>query len=183
MKKKINFYNVFIHVALLISFLLIIILVKQNRELKDLISGPPPNNLKVGENIGDFIFENDNQVIKNFHSVNKDKTLLFLFNTKCPYCTRNIPNWNALYDKLSDKVQIMGIAIDSLKELQKYREGKDIIYPTFATTETNFRSKNKIGAIPQTILLDSGHRIIDIFIGVLNDESIGKLEERFEDKN
>lgn len=115
-----NLYSVFLHVALAASLVVIVVLAKQNRELKR-GSGPDPQTIIKA---GDYFWLDGLMPVTN--EVRLDSTspklLIFVFTTRCPYCKETLPLWKSLSDSAFQKKSfpVLGICLDPLEETRNY---------------------------------------------------------------
>jgi thiol-disulfide isomerase/thioredoxin len=90
----------------------------------------------------------------------KGKTVILNFwATWCPPCIEEMPDLNALHPELQSKnIELLGIAIDSLDNVQEFLAKTPVNYPIIiATTQGLDMLKdfgNTQGGLPYTVILD-----------------------------
>lgn len=150
-----SLYNLFLHVALLVSLVVIVVLAKQNRELKVGGAPVPQTIIRAGDHFSldglipfepghDFIFDSS-----------FTKQLVFVFTARCPYCKETVPLWKNLADSASQKKSfpIVGICLDPLEETRTYINQNQLTFPVFVPIDKeSFSKNNNIGSVPQTFI-------------------------------
>ncbi len=174
MLKRYNWYNIFLHIMLVGLSLSVILLINKNKILSEKLNGGNIGQLKEGDVIQNFSAYdlNKNEILIDFKK-GKNK-LLFVFTTTCPYCTKNISHWKELYDSKKNEFEIIGIGCDDAEEIQEYVEANKLPYKVLVPKDKDFRKKNKISGVPQTIYLDKS-KIEKIYIGLLQTDISNKF--------
>jgi thiol-disulfide isomerase/thioredoxin len=90
--------------------------------------------------------------------------------TWCAPCREEIPAFVKLQDKYRTRgLQFVGIAIDARDKVQPFARELGINYPVLLggidTIEISRRAGNTIGALPFTLVLDRGGRIVSRELG------------------
>lgn len=175
-----NLYTFFLHVAVIALAVQVIILAKQNRELKN-----PLQNLR-----GEQLKEGDMFSLQNLNyaeaGVQLDTTsraqLIFVMTTTCPFCKESIPDWNKLTEKVSLKLSVFSISLDAKKETAEYVTKNNISYPVLCSLDgENFRMQNKIIGVPKTILRDKTGKVLKVWTGKLSDDKLKEVESSISD--
>jgi peroxiredoxin len=162
----------------------VILLTIQNTRLKVILTsmtpfGNPSPLLKSGEHVGPVSLRTlggSSSELRYEHS--KQKYLLFVFSTTCPHCEKTLPIWQSIADSNKDTaVVILGISIQSVDQTREYVLRKQ---PHFyvASTDSTFASRYNIAGVPETVLIDSGGIVEQIWEGELKKqdaEDIGRL--------
>lgn len=97
--------------------------------------------------------------------------------TWCPPCVDEMPELNALQNELgAEKVQIVGIAIDSPSNIAEFATKQKIAYPLLVGgmggTEMSRQLGNKAGGLPFTVLLDRDGVVKKQYLGRLKMETL-----------
>jgi thiol-disulfide isomerase/thioredoxin len=97
--------------------------------------------------------------------------------TWCPPCVDEMPELNALQAELgADKVQIVGIGIDSPGNIADFAAKQKISYPLLVAgmggTELSRQLGNKAGGLPFTVLVDAQGRARQQYLGRLKMETL-----------
>ncbi|MFO7445395.1 MAG: TlpA disulfide reductase family protein, partial [Ignavibacteriaceae bacterium] len=102
--------------------------------------------------------------------------LLFVFNTACPYCEKNAPNWEQIY-KISNNnsLKITGISLHDIDKTKEWINKNKVSFPIVTTGEEGLDSTYKIGAIPQTILVSGNGIVKKVWTGELNSEQLNEI--------
>ena len=107
-----------------------------------------------------------------------DKPLLINFwATWCAPCRREMPLLQALHTS-QDELQVLGIAIDRIPDVQTYLAESGISYPSLVGEEDAMAVSELFGidslGLPFTVLVSSKGNIVTVFIGEIE---LGELEE------
>ncbi|QKF81602.1 TlpA family protein disulfide reductase [Halarcobacter ebronensis] len=97
--------------------------------------------------------------------------------TWCPPCIKEIPVFNELYEKYSDKFEIIGVLFEKDKdpnELKAFIEKYNIKFPITVGDE-NFRMAkafNNVQKVPESYLYSKGGNFVKSYIGEVNKEDL-----------
>ena len=108
----------------------------------------------------------------------KNKIILVNFwATWCPPCIKEIPIFNELYEKYSDKFEIVAVLFEKdkdPKELQEFIKKYNIKFPITVGDE-NFRlakNFNDVRKVPESYLYSKDGKFVKDYIGEVNKEHI-----------
>lgn len=177
-----NLYSVFLHVVLATSLVVIMVLAKQNRELKR-GSGPDPQTIIKA---GDYFWLDGLMPVTN--EVRLDSTspklLIFVFTTRCPYCKETLPLWKSLSDSAFQKKSfpVLGICLDPLEETRNYTSQNQLKFPVFVPRDKDtFSKSNKIETVPQTLIPTSAGLVEHSWPGKISVEVYNKILKAISD--
>ena len=172
-----NWYNILLHFMLVAFGLIIILLVKQNNELRASQSEVSQiENLKKGDTVKNInIIDSDsvNQSI-DFKGAKK-ASLLYFFSVSCKHCKKNITPWGDLYKDYKNKINIFPVCLDEIELTKNYATVNKVTYPYYSVNEENFQSRFRIFAAPQTMLIDSNSTVINTWIGELDAKDLAEI--------
>jgi thiol-disulfide isomerase/thioredoxin len=102
--------------------------------------------------------------------------------TWCPPCRREIPLLIDLQQEYGDRMQVIGIAIDDLAEVQSYAEETAFNYPVLVGQQEAIDLGNAFlpdfVGLPFTVIVDAQDRIAQVHVGELHrDEAEAMLAE------
>ena len=102
--------------------------------------------------------------------------------TWCPPCRREIPLLIDLQQEYGDRMQVIGIAIDDLADVQSYAEETGFNYPVLVGQQEAIDLGNAFlpdfVGLPFTVIVDAGNRIAKVHMGELHrDEAKAMLAE------
>jgi peroxiredoxin len=99
------------------------------------------------------------------------KTLFFMFSTRCPFCVKNVDQWNWIVEQTAGKqVNIAGLCPDSLDRTREFASHVGITFPTFSIFDDSVLTGLKLDLVPQTVLVDSTGRVLLVWGGLLSDK-------------
>lgn len=106
--------------------------------------------------------------------------LLNFWATWCPPCIEEMPRLNTLQANSANGIQIVGIAADSLVNVDKFRIQHRIGFPLLAdearTIEFSKRLGNRVGLLPFSVLLSPKGEVLATFLGALDEHKISQIE-------
>jgi glutaredoxin len=154
-----NLYNIFLHLALVASLLVIAVLAKQNRDLKRGSGQAPKANMRAGEyfSLAGLTPASNGAQLDSTSS----RQLIFVFTTRCPWCKETLPMWNSLADSTAQKksLPVRGICLDSLEETRASIAQNKLTLPVIVPSNKElFSHFNKLNSVPLTIVrVGTGH--------------------------
>ncbi len=168
-----NLYYAFLHVALVVLAIQVVVLSGQNRELKERKVPARAEQLRMG----DTLFLHHLQPVQT--GIHLDTTsprqMIFIMTTTCPFCRETVPVWKELYTKAKLHMPVFAISLDSKDSTIAYVERNSISFPVFVSLDAaTFKKMNKIVGVPQTVITQGNGKVEKIWNGRLNEE---KMEE------
>lgn len=167
-------YNIFLHFALVALATEVIVLVKQNRLLKQSVVSAPE---LIKSN--DYFYLNDLEALQasSEPDIGVAPKLIFIFTTTCQFCKENIDFWNQIVAQIEDhNISIIGISLDSKLKTSAYLKEHSMKFPVFCTTDRKeFSKKNKILGVPMTLILDDTEQVKNVWTGLLSSEKIMEI--------
>jgi peroxiredoxin len=96
------------------------------------------------------------------------KTLLLVFSPRCPYCTKNMPNWNALTLGLNEK-EFRVVAVSTVPEgVKEYAEKHGLNnIPVITTPDPKDKVAYEMNVTPQTVLIGSDGTVEKVWTGLI----------------
>jgi thiol-disulfide isomerase/thioredoxin len=97
--------------------------------------------------------------------------------TWCEPCREEIPGLLRIGKKHdSKKLQIVGIAIDSADKVKQFAKEFEISYPLLIggleTVDLSRELGNKAGALPYTVVLDQGGKVVRTHLGKISEQEL-----------
>ena len=101
------------------------------------------------------------------------KQVLFVFDTRCPFCLSTIPVWERMADSLGRLrgVHISAISLDPADTTARYVAQHELSYPVLTFPQPKLRRLYRATAVPQTVVLDWRGTVLYARIGVLDSVS------------
>lgn len=159
-------YITLLHIALLVLASEVVILAKQNREMKQSLA--PRDPMQAGDSFSTEQLE----PLKTGYRLDKGKRMvLLMFTTTCPYCEKNIPLWKQILQEINlDEIAIVGISLDTPESTLVYTEEKALEIPIYyALDAPTFKKENKVLGVPTTVILDAAGNVENVWTGLLSE--------------
>ena len=83
--------------------------------------------------------------------------LLYIFDTKCPYCRAIIPIWHQVADsirRLGRSVQVLAISLDPVDTTRRYVGEQRLQYAVLTFPQRKLERLYRATAVPQTMVVD-----------------------------
>ncbi len=101
----------------------------------------------------------------------RERQLLLVFTTTCPYCRTSLPAWKQLATTAqatadSGRVLVYGVSLDSAEATRIYRDAHALPFPTVRFT-SKLPDLYRFWSVPTIVLLDETGRILYARQGVL----------------
>jgi len=159
------FYHVFLHLALVLLAVEIIILARQNEKLKNQV-GYAETRL----NIGDQLLIQDVDLIDSSNESSRSSTrVVFLFTTTCGFCKLNLEQWEEITFELFSKIWVVGLSLSNYDDTKEYARDNQLQFSVYCARDPeNYRTKYKLREVPSTILTDSSGQVLEIWRGTLS---------------
>lgn len=128
----------------------------------------------------------DGKVIKS-EEFYKDKpiTLVNIWGTFCGPCKEEMPDLAKLYEKYKDKVNFLGVVVDTnvsmdtnVEEAQKIIKDSGVNYTNIMPNPTMEDNLVNISAIPTTFFVNSEGKILGGFVGKADKDSLAATIEK-----
>lgn len=180
MKKKIDVYGVFLHVALVGLCVVVMLLAKENQRLRDMAADGGAAEV-TGPTIGQTVepvtwqpLEGEPEVL-DFAAGDRE-SFLFVFTTTCAACRENQDAWRDLHRDLGDSVDVLGVSLSDLQDTRAYRETHELSFPVGVPTKPEvFAGDLAISAVPMTIRVGADGKVSGSWSGVLSPDRLREL--------
>lgn len=182
-KKKTNWLQIISVIMIAFLILEVVLLMKQNRDLRAQIS--PFTNpemmepLKSGDHVGPIKVQSLSGVASELSYTDPNKKyLLFVLSTTCPHCEKTLPLWQMIAQNAKPEMcSVLGISIHPFEETKKYVEQNQPNFNVVVVSDTSFKRAYKINGVPQTILLDGNGVVEKAWMGELTTEQINEIQK------
>lgn len=130
-----------------------------------------PEDVVVGKTIPDFSLTSLEGKTVNKNSLKGEVVVLNFWASWCTPCMSEIPELKEL--AANSKAKVVGIALDEngLETVKPFVEAHEINYTIAVGTQELFQQFNGVG-IPYTLVLDPSQRIVKIYRGPTDRESL-----------
>ena len=109
-------------------------------------------------------------------------TILLILSTTCPFCRVNVPIWNGIHRSLGDQVRFVALSLDDLEKTQRFAESARAEFPLFVVEDSPaLIAVLGLHAVPQTLALDAGGTILQVWGGGLNEDHAANILQSLED--
>lgn len=177
MAKRINLYQVSIHLLLIGLAVAVVTLANQNRELRAAPGLPTTAQLTVGEEIPPITVRDleGNSQLLSFADSGKE-SLVLVFTTTCPACQQNQERWRSIYEVAGKDYDVVGLSLDDVGKTVSYKDVNRLPFRTLVAEDArDFALNNKVFEVPYTIHLDRDGRIRRSWLGVLSEDSVAEI--------
>lgn len=84
-------------------------------------------------------------------------TILFIFETDCPFCKESLPAMNELHERVIEDfgIDFAGVSFDAPSAVTHYSEINGIRFPLFSVADGHDRSYLGVEAVPTLLLVDT----------------------------
>lgn len=182
MKLKIDLYQIFLHIALIVLAVTVFILVNKNNECKSLLTKKVFAQLREGDSFNQLSLVDLSKKTNKVLSPDSKNKILYVFSTDCPYCSDNLPYWKSFFNDYKDKFEFIGISIDGFEDTKKYKSINQLTYSIFLPELPDFRETHKISGVPQTIVIDDSNKVVKYWLGALKSEDIEEINAYLKNK-
>ncbi len=174
---KINWYQLFLYGALVLLAVQVLVLVRENKQLKEMVMASGVEQVKAGSefaNIDVTTLAGDPAQI-DFRSDSRS-TILFVFSTNCKYCSENLPNWQSIYERHKDTYRFVAISDSPPGDTQKYVFDNNLTYPVYLPQDSNFRKEYQLAGVPETLIINSDGIVENVWLGLLQEDAMNDLQ-------
>lgn len=177
-KRRIKFNLIALTTFVVMVFLIVevILLLKQNRDLRALCSKLPEGILSVGESVEGFALKSldDKNITVEYNDPNKS-FLFFILSPGCGHCERNLPIWNLIAShNVGDRIDVLGICLSGAEDARRYVSDN---HPSFNVLigDTSFTRKYKVVGTPETMEIRGDGLVQAVFVGELNESQTNQI--------
>lgn len=177
--KQHNYYMAFLHLIIAGLMVTVIILVMQNKELKQAKPKSEADLLKAGDIVPPFsgiFLEGEIRVIR-FVPPTK-KVVIFAFDTRCPSCKENTPSWIRLWQmRDTAKVSIYAVSAHNKERNIAYKKQFNLPYDILMPKDSTFLRFYKPNAVPLTLVIGNGGKVEQAWPGIMSQLQLEALEK------
>jgi hypothetical protein len=175
-------YQAFIHIALIVLGIEVVVLAHQNRHLKGVNQTPEIVALKTGDS---FSLSGIVALGSGWQIDSTSKQLICVFATKCPFCQKAIAGWKRLDSlRIAGRIAMIGISIDSTLETKRFVRENAIGWPIFVAGDPKeFKKMNHVAGVPLTALISGTGTVEQVWLGPLSPENITEVASAFSGNN
>ncbi|HSR66478.1 MAG TPA: TlpA disulfide reductase family protein [Acidobacteriota bacterium] len=174
-KQKRDWYFITLHVFLVLLAALVGWLSFQNWQMQARLTPTPRPQLEPGEEVPAVVAKATDGSETTVDFQGQQDTLLFIFNTTCPVCKNNQGNWKDVYQRASDRYNIVGISLDTEEATAAYIEEFQLPYQVVFPDPQEFAKNFKVSAIPTTIHVGKDGKVKSTTLGMLPDGYLKEL--------
>jgi len=178
MLKKINQIvdnSRFLQSTIILLIVLLAVMVSQNQTIlrRDFSINPPLEEIVIGREIQPVALKTLDGANFNFSDLHSDYTLLIFFATDCPYCAKDIPLWQKMYEQgIARNISILGITAETNTEaVSEYVRKHDIRFPILLDQNRELFAQLRIFGTPTKVFLSSDMSIIQVWQGWTTQQS------------
>jgi peroxiredoxin len=158
------------------------LLIKQNRELKAIISqtDKPLDLLKSRQQVPPFTANTLSGQRQIINYADHTRTVLLVFAPQCTACESILPYWREIQEACERKqYPIYGISLDDSAKTAAFLKAKELRLETFADLDARTKEAYKLSITPLTIVIDHNGVVEKIWPGIFNQEAKTDVENYF----
>jgi len=169
-----SIYFAFLHLVVVALAVQVVVLGKQNREMKQRQNPIQTERLKAGDTLA---FSGLQSVRPGYVPDTLPlKRVVFVLSTKCPFCSESLPLWNRLTSRLSGHVNVFAVSLDSKDSTISFVNRNDITFPVLVPLNLEgFKKTNRTHAVPLTLLTSSSGIIEQIWVGGFDEKKLREV--------
>ena len=162
---KRDWYQIFLSAISLALAVLVVLLVLENRNLKQKLSGggEPRGGLAVGEIVSPFSLADASGAAQQVSVGDGHPRLLLVFTSTCPNCTHAIPIWRDLLRENGGGMEVLGVQMDAGTAAAKPIE--TLPFPVYSPGSAPPEFLSKVPWVPCTIVVDGAGKVETLFYG------------------
>jgi len=147
--------------------------------------GPTAAARVVPEQLPDIALPDSNGVAHRLTDWKGRPLLVNFWATWCDPCRREIPLLKKLrHEHAPERLQVVGVALDSLDEVRKYAADHGIDYPVLIGEQGGLAAVSAFGVdtvLPFSVFADAGGTILTVKVGELHPDEAELILERLRD--
>ncbi len=180
-----RFFGVLLVVILVVMAAEIVLLIKQNRELKAEVGELREQvahgqqvypSLEEGEVVGPLAataLDGSPSTI-SYDAVYED-TILLVFSPSCPACNENMKNWKRLEKRYpNEDKRLFYVSTAGADETRDFVASYGIAAPVLIPEDVSMPGY-KISHIPTTLVVAPGGTVKEVIVGVLSEQAVAEL--------
>lgn len=169
-------------VAALVAGTVILLLAKQNLELKAALAGfQSPQATSIWEPGGSVpavgVIDLKGQQMRAFPDLVEEGALIGFFTTSCPHCAETLPLWIGLQRKAERHGMLfLAVSLHDQERTRAFVQGNSTPYDVWAVAGEEESRQLGVTGVPLTVLLQPGGRIVNAWGGALTEEDVRAIE-------
>lgn len=179
MKPRIPIYQLVLHLTLVALSVQLLILAKQNRQLREDVS--PRARIEIADAALEAplpVEELDGRTAELALASATTDRMLLVFTTTCPVCQDNQSAWVNLHERLKDRYEVVGVSLSDRSETSAYVERNSLPFRVVIPVDRpSFAQKLGVSAVPLTLHLGKDGDLKSAWLGLLDDRIVDKLAE------
>jgi peroxiredoxin len=165
----------FLQMAIISLTILVAVMVVQNQgKLQQNFSlSPPVKNILIGKTITPVPLNTLDGDEVDLGKIESDYIVLIFFSTDCPYCVKDLPLWQKIYERsVSRNISLFGITSEVNEQaISEYVVRQDISFPVLLDQEKKLFAQFQIVGTPTKVLLSSDWHILQYWLGWTTQQS------------
>jgi peroxiredoxin len=99
------------------------------------------------------------------------RQVLFVYNTRCPFCLASVPAWQRIAGRLRGNraARVVAVSLDSLEVTRRYARRHALRYPSAILLDPRPTSLFRFNNVPQTLVIDERGRVMYSRVGRLDE--------------
>ena len=177
-------YRILLAVAFVAMAALLVLLIRQNRELKAAMAAlqaaadetpeqTPLTLLESGDTVTPLdIRDLDGNPVRVGYDADQGDTVLLVFSPQCPACRQNVPSWNAMQEAhAGDSTTFYSVSGAAPEPTREFVAEAGVRGDVLVANADELRDY-KVTHIPTTIVIGPGGIVKRVWVGILPDEAL-----------
>jgi hypothetical protein len=178
-KQKRDWYSIFLSTISLALAVLVVLLVLQNRDLKDKLrsaaTAGPQGGLSAGETLPSFQLVDGSGAPVQVSVGDGRRRLLLVFTSTCSHCEDAMPIWRDLVREKGSATEVLGVQIDAGTASAKPID--TLPFAVLAPGQPPPEFLTKLSGWPCSIVVDGTGKIERLFYGPPEGKNLANLRE------
>ena len=178
-KPRKDWYSIFLSVISLALAVLVVLLVVQNRDLKQRLGaaagGAERGGLAAGEMLSSFTLADASGAPVQVPVGDGRRRLLLVFTSVCPHCAHAMPIWRDLLAGGGNGAEVVGLQLDAGSASAKPID--TLPFPVMTPGASPPEFLEKLGGVPCSIVVDGSGKIEKLVYGPPEGQDLAALRD------
>jgi hypothetical protein len=175
--RKVSPYGLALHLLVLGLAIVVVLLVRQNADLRQRLVGTPPRILAVGDTVLPLALvtlDGRREVLR--YEDPECLALLLVFNTTCPACRENLRTWDTLGAQVdTSRCVVRGVSLHPLEATRAYVGTQSVRFTVSVPEDSTALRSYRPTIIPLSLVVGNGGIVRMVKTGALKPEFVQEI--------